>query len=383
MKIINYARQSISRKDIASVVKVLKSDYLTQGPNIKLFSQNIKKFSKSKNCILFNSATSALHAACLSLGINSKSSLWTSSNSFISSATCGLMCGSKVDFVDIDPHTFNMSPEILETKLKKSKKKPDVIVVVHFAGLPCEMSDFKYLSKKYEFNIIEDASHAIGSFYNNNPTGSSKYSDITVFSFHPVKIITTGEGGAALTNSKNLAKNLELISNQGIERDNRLFVNKKMKNKNWYYEMHKLGFNYRMNEMQSALGLSQMKNINKFIKKRKNIFDFYKTNIDQDLFDIQYIPNNIQSSYHLAVVRKKSKISKKKIFDYFLKKGIRLQSHYIPIHLHPFFQKNGFKKMSLRNTENYYENSFSLPIYYDLKIDEQKKVINALNKISF
>ena len=383
MKIINYAKQHVSKRDILEVTKVLKSDFLTQGPISKSFSEKIKSISKAKHCTLFNSATSALHGACAALGLDNKSLLWTSANSFLSSATCGLMCGSKVDFVDIDVNTFNICSNKLETKLKKSKKKPDVLVVVHFAGLPCEMKSINYLSKKYNFKIIEDASHAIGSNCMGFPTGSSHFSDITVFSFHPVKIITTGEGGAALTNSSLLSKKLDLISNQGIERNQTLFKNKKMKNCSWYYEMQSLGYNYRMNDIQSALGMSQLNQIKKFIKKREYIFNYYKKNLDTKYLKLQHISSNVRSSYHLAVATCKNKISKKSIFKKFLHNGIRLQTHYIPIHLHPYFKRLGFKKKQFPICENYYENSFSLPIYYGLNLQDLKKVVNVTKDIFY
>lgn len=381
---IPYGKQNINKSDLDEVLKVLTSDFLTQGPKVPLFESEVKKIVKSEFAFALNSATSALHIACLSLGLKEGDRLWTSPNSFVASANCGLYCGAKVDFVDIDPFTFNMDMKLLELKLEEAKKNnalPKIIVPVHMAGLSCDMKELKKLSKKYKFKIVEDASHAIGSKYNNNPVGNCLYSDVTVFSFHPVKIVTTGEGGIATTNDRTIAKKIDILRTHGITK-NPLNMKNKLHGP-WYFEQHDLGFNYRMSDIHAALGLSQLKRLNKFTKKRNQIAKNYDLLLKGLPLRSQKIVNSNFSSYHLYIIRlnlEKIEKSKEAIFNSLRKKGIGVQVHYIPIHYHPFFQELNFKKGDFPNTEKYYEEALSLPIYPDLKKSEQLKVVKALKE---
>ena len=273
---IPYSRQKITSKDVSAVTKILKSDFLTQGRTIEIFEKEICKKVKAKYGVAANSGTSALHIGCLALGLKSKDYLWTVGNSFVASANCGRYCGANVEFIDINPKTFNIDPEILEKKLKETPKNkiPKILVVVHFTGEPAEMKKIYNLKKKYKFKIIEDASHALGAKIKKDPVGSCKYSDLTVFSFHPVKSITTAEGGVATTNNKEVFIKMQLLRNHGITRNINLL---KKKNKSyWYYEQQLLGFNYRMNDLEAALGVSQLKNLDSFIKERRKIVKNYR-----------------------------------------------------------------------------------------------------------
>ena len=284
---IPYSRQQISQIDVKNVIRVLKSKLITQGKKVEEFENKLANFCKSKFAVTTNSATSALHISCISLGLSKNDYLWTVPNTFVASSNCALYCGAKVDFVDIDPITNNISIHELKRKLKISKLKnklPKILVVVHFGGHPCNLKEIKNLSKKYKFKIIEDASHALGAKYKNEKIGSCKYSDVTVFSFHPVKSITTAEGGSALTNNKKLYENMSMLRTHGITKDKKKFKNKKNSDP-WYFEQQLLGFNYRMNEIEAALGISQLKSLNSFIKKRNKIAKIY----DKHLSDLPII----------------------------------------------------------------------------------------------
>ena len=293
---IPYSRQSIQKKDINSVIQVLKSNFLTQGPKVEQFEKSIRKITKAKYSVAVNSATSALHLACISLGLKKNEYLWTVPNTFVASANCALHCGAKVDFVDIDSNTLNISLEKLEIKLKNTikKKLPKILVTVHFAGLPTMQDEIFKLSKKYKFKIIEDASHSIGAKYKSEPVGSCKWSDITIFSFHPVKIITTGEGGMLLTNKKYVAEKSRILRTHGII---------KSKNNDWYYEQRYLGYNYRMSDIHASLGISQVRRLKKFISKRNEIAALYKRELSNLPLDFQQIDKNAISSYHLFVIK--------------------------------------------------------------------------------
>jgi len=336
---ISYSRQIINSEDIRKVKEVLKSDFLTQGPKSRLFEKKLSKNVGAKFATTFNSGTSALHISCLSLGVGKGDLVWTCTNSFVASANCALYCGANVDFVDIDKSSYNISISDLEKKLKISKtlsKLPKVIIPVHFGGFPCDMKSIFELSKKYKFKIIEDASHALGAKYYNNKIGDCKYSDITVFSFHPIKIITTAEGGAALTNSSYLDNKLKLLRTHGITRQKKYLVNKKKES--WYYEFQELGYNYRLNEIQSALGLSQLERLNKWVGYRNQLADIYTKELKNLPLIVPKVKKGYYSSYHLFVIRvlnNKRKISRDFLYKLLKNNGIESNVHYIPIHSHP------------------------------------------------
>jgi UDP-4-amino-4,6-dideoxy-N-acetyl-beta-L-altrosamine transaminase len=390
---IPYSRQDIIKKDIDAVIKVLKSDFLTQGPQVPNFEKAVCKYTEAKYGVAVNSATSALHIACLALGVKAGDRVWTSPNTFVASANCAIYCGAKIDFVDIDPDTYNLSINELKKKLEAAKKKkllPKVVIPVHFAGQPCEMHQIYKLSKKYNFKIIEDASHAPGSAYLRNENlkkknfikvGSSKYSDITIFSFHPVKIITTAEGGIALTNNKFLSDRMRLLRAHGITREK-----KKLRNQSsaeWYYEQIELGFNYRMNDIQAALGIEQLKRIDKFVLKRNILAKRYNRLLKNIAVKTPQLFSNIISSFHLYVINLNEKFDKKqhmKLFKLMRKKGIGVNLHYIPVHTHPYYLKMGFKKGDFPNSEKFYEKAISLPLYPNLKKKDQDFIINILRK---
>ena len=373
---IPYSTQTIEKKDIKSVIKVLSSKFLTQGPKVSEFESKLKLFVKSKHAVASNSATSSLILACLALGIKKNDIVWTSPNSFVSTANCAVHCGAKIDFVDIDKNTFNISIEKLKIKLikaKKANKLPKLIIPVHFAGNPCDMKEIFKLSKIYKFKILEDASHALGSKYNGHLIGSCKYSDVCVFSFHPVKSITTGEGGMGLTNNKNIFNKMKLYSIHGIE--------KKKSNTSWLYEQKVLGYNFRMSDIQASLGISQLSRLKQFIKKRSKIAKFYDKRFKKLFYEKQQIQKNSISSYHLYVIKIKKKPyakERKKLFNILKKKNFGVQVHYIPIYRHPFYKKMGFKIKYFPNNEDYYSRAISLPIFPNLKIKNNERIIKIL-----
>ncbi len=381
---IRYSRQLISSSDIKTVNQVLKSDFLTQGPKSILFEKKLSSKFNVKYSTSSNSATSALHLACLALGVKKGDHVWTCTNSFVASASCALHCGAKIDLVDINSETYNLDINSLSKKLKiafKKKKLPKVVIPVHFAGLPCEMREIYKLSKKYKFKIIEDASHAVGAKYYGSKIGSCKYSDITIFSFHPVKIMTTAEGGAALTNSKELDFKLKFYRSHGITKE-RKFLDKGNK-ANWYYECKDLGFNYRLNDIQSALGISQLKKVNKWLLYRNKLAKNYQKSLKN--LPIKFFLNKkgFYSSYHLFIIKilkNKKGLNRDDLFNYLYKKKIQTNVHYIPIHTHPFYRKLGFKSKNFPNAENYIKNCLSLPMHAALNFSDQNKVINQIKK---
>jgi len=382
---IPYGKQDINQSDIEAVIAVLKSDFLTQGPQVPLFEKNVSNYCNAQYGVAVNSATSALHVACLALGLGKDDWLWTSPNSFVASANCGLYCGAKVDFVDIDPKTYNLSVEELKKKLiqaKKDNKLPKIVIPVHFAGQSCDMQSIHKLSKEFGFKILEDASHAIGGKYLDKPIGGCQYSDITVFSFHPVKIITTAEGGLATTNQKELAEKMQLFRAHGITREPKLMTKKT--EGGWYYQQVELGFNYRMNDLQAALGIAQMKRLDKFITIRHLL----KQRYDELLKDLPLITpaqsSDSYSSLHLYPVQLKlEQLSKahNQIFDELRKNGVGVNLHYIPIHMQPYYQNIGFKKGDFPKAEDYYSRAISIPIYQGLTTELQDKVVAVLKKI--
>ena len=380
---IFYGKQSIDQNDIDAVVEVLKSDFLTQGPAIEKFEKCVAEYCGAKYAVAVTSATAALHISCLATGLGKGDILWTSPITFTASANCGRYCGADVDFVDIDPSTYNMSIAELEKKLQAAEIKPRVVVPVHLAGQSCEMDKIYKLSQKYGFKVIEDASHAIGADYKETKVGCCKYSDMTVFSFHPVKIVTTGEGGMVLTNDKDLYEKLVLYRSHGITRDPKLMTG--TADGPWYYQQIDLGFNYRMTDMQAALGYSQMQKVNEFVSKRRYLAKRYNELL-KNINGIQLPDQNedTKSSWHLYVVRVDfSKISKTKnqIFAEMKEKGICLNLHYIPVHTQPYYENLGFKGGDFPNSEKYYEEAFTLPLYYSLTDEQQDHIVKSLVEV--
>lgn len=390
-KIIPYGKQTINDSDIEAVIQVMKSDFLTQGPLTPKFEKVISKYTQSSYAIAMVNATSALHLACLSLGVKKGDLVWTSPISFVASANCAKYCGAEVDFVDIDKDTYNMSVDALEEKLKLAKEKnqlPKVVIPVHLSGQSCDMETISELARRYGFKIIEDASHAIGGSYKSKKVGACNYSDICVFSFHPVKIITTCEGGICTTNDKELYKKIYNLRSHGIVKNQEEMVNKK--DGQWYYEQIDLGYNYRLNDLQAALGISQLNRLDQFVSKRAKVFELYNKifNSDNEL-KTPFQDINTASSFHLYILRikKESGLNRKVIFEKLRNNGILVNIHYIPIYRQPYYEAN-FNKEDFTNSESYYEEAISLPIFPDLT-EEQihfvaeiiKKSINYQNSI--
>jgi len=382
---IPYGRQSISQNDIDAVVRVLQSEWITQGPVIDEFEKAVATFCGAEYAVAVNSATSALHIACLALGLGPGDTVWTSPNSFVASANCAMFCGAFVNFVDIDPQTGNLSVENLEQKLviaESSGNLPKILIPVHFAGQPCEMEDICRLARKYGILVVEDASHAIGARYQNDCVGSCRYSDMTVFSFHPVKILTTGEGGMVLTNNQVHFEKLLRLRNHGITRNQALFV--KPSPGPWYYEQLELGFNYRMTDIQAALGLSQLSRLELFLERRNHLAERYNMAFQHlPLTLLSLLPGNY-SSWHLYVVRlqlEQIRLSHKEVFEALRSAGIQVNLHYIPIHTQPYYQSQGFSYGDFPNAEQHAREAVSLPIFFELGDTEQAYVIEQLQTI--
>ena len=377
---IYYGRQDISLEDMDAVRAVLASDFLTQGPEIERFEQAVASYCGAKYAVAVSSATAALHIACSAAGLSAGDTLWTSPNTFVASANCGRYCGADVDFVDIDPRTYNMSVKALKEKLHSAEKKPKVIIPVHFSGQPCDMAEIYRHAKEHDITIIEDASHAIGAEYQGDRIGSCKYSDMTVFSFHPVKIITTGEGGMVLTNDQDLYEQLKLLRVHGITRDP-----KQMSHNDgpWYYEQIELGYNYRMTDMQAALGRSQMERLSQFLERRRYLAKRYDELLKNLPLTLPYQMESTNSSWHLYVVclHQTVKISKVEIFKRMAERGITLNLHYIPVHLHPYYKALGFSVGDFPMSEQYYDAVFTLPLYYGLTDAQQDMVVYALKEV--
>jgi len=381
---IRYGQQDITQADIDAVIAVLKSVNLTQGPNIPAFEQSVLTHTGAKHAVAVNSATSALHIACLALGLGSGDWLWTTPNTFVASANCGLYCGAQVDFVDIDPHTYNLCPIKLEEKLiaaDKAGKLPKVVVPVHLAGQPCDMAAIHALGQKYGFRIIEDASHAIGGKYKGEPIGNCCYSDITVFSFHPVKIITTAEGGMALTNSHELATRLGLLRSHGITRDPALMT--QPTDGPWYYQQVALGYNYRMTDIQAALGVSQMTRLRHYVGRRHEIAERYSQLLADLPLTLPWQHPDSYSAYHLYVIRlqlDQTRVTHLQVFEALRAKDIMVNLHYIPVHTQPYYQKMGFKTGDFPAAEQYYREAISIPMHPTLTNAEQDQVASVLRE---
>jgi len=376
---IPYGRQNIAESDVESVIEILNSDWLTQGPVVEEFECAIANYVGVQYAVSASNATAALHLACRALDLEPGDTLWTSPNTFLASANCALYCGANVDFVDIDSKTYNMCPFALAEKLEnaeKTGKLPKIIIPVHFAGQSCDMKKISQLAKKFGCKIIEDASHAIGATYDDKKVGSCEYSDIAVFSFHPVKIITTGEGGMAVTNQEILAEKMRTLRSHGMTRNANHMT--KPSEGAWYYQQIDLGFNYRLTDIQSALGLTQLKRIEQFIDQRRYLANRYHqklTDLSTQL-PVHHILN--ESSWHLYVIQVDNR---KKIFDMLREKNIGVNVHYIPVHTQPYYQKMGFKIGDFPNAENYYSRAISLPMYYDLRDEKQDIVIQAMKEM--
>ena len=382
---IPYSKQLILNKDIQEVVKVLRSDFLTQGPMVKKFENKISNYVKSKYAVAVNSATSALHLSCLALGLKKNDIVWTSTNTFVSTANCALLCGAKVDFIDIDLEDYNLCIESLKNKLKianKTNKLPKIIIPVHFAGRPCKMKEIFKLSKKYGFKIIEDSSHALGSEIYGQKIGSCKYSDLCVFSFHPVKNITTGEGGMVTTNNKVYSEKIEMLRTHGITKNKKIF---KLKNPPpWHFEQLNLGLNYRMSDIAAALGISQLKSLKYFLRSRNKIAKFYDKKLNSYKLFLPKKDKTIKNAFHLYPIRTKGKnkrITRLRLFNYLRKKDIYVNIHYIPVHYHPYYKKIGFRKNDYPKMKSYYDSVLSLPVYPGLKENKISKIINYIKKI--
>ena len=378
---IPYGKQDITKEDIDAVVEVLKSDFLTQGPQVDKFQTAISNYTNASYSVAFNSATSALHCACLALNLKENDWLWTSPITFVASANCALYCGANVDFIDIDPDTYNMCPKALENKLieaEKSSKLPKVVVPVHLSGQPCDMKTFKKLSNKFGFKIIEDASHSVGGKYLNEPIGSCSYSDITVFSFHPVKIITTGEGGVATTNTPELAERMKLLASHGITRDA-----SKMTHESegaWYYQQIDLGFNYRMTDIQAALGLSQLNRLDDYVALRHRFAERYDDLLRNLPLSTPYQHSDGYSAFHLYIIRLRDNKKRDYVFDYLRKNGIGANIHYIPVHKQPYFKEKNVKYRNLNISEEYYKDALSIPLYPSMTERQQDEVVSCLKK---
>ncbi len=382
---IPYGRQDITQNDIDAVVGVLRSDWLTQGPMVPSFEQCVAKYVGAQYAVAVNSATSALHIACLALELGPGDRLWTTPNTFVASANCALYCGAQVDFVDIDPRTYNLCPHKLEEKLvdaEKAGKLPKIVVPVHLTGQPCDMAAIHALSQKYGFRIIEDASHAIGGKYKGEPIGNGRYSDITVFSFHPVKIITTAEGGMALTNSDELAMRMGLLRSHGITRDPVLMT--QPMSGHWYYQQVALGYNYRLTDIQAALGVSQITRLQQYIARRHEIADRYNQLLADLPLTLPWQHPDSHSAYHLYVIRLQLaniQLSHLQVFEALRTKEIMVNLHYIPVHTQPYYQRMGFKTGDFPEAEQYYREAISIPMYPTLTDEEQNTVVQSFREV--
>jgi UDP-4-amino-4,6-dideoxy-N-acetyl-beta-L-altrosamine transaminase len=383
---IPYGRQDITQSDIDAVISVLRSDFLTQGPMVPLFEQTVANYCSAEHAVAVNSATAALHIACMALNLGPGDTLWTSANTFVASANCAIYCGAKVDFVDIDPRTYNMSIESLSEKLaaaEKTGKLPKILVPVHLCGQSCDMKSIYALSQKYGFKIIEDASHAIGAKYIDEAVGSCRYSDITVFSFHPVKIITTGEGGMALTNCPTLANRMRRHRSHGITSEPSE-MRQRQKIEIWNYQQNRIGYNYRMTDIQAALGVSQMSRLDEYVHRRHQIADKYDTDLAALPLVTPWQHPDSHSSYHLYPVRlqlEKTRKTQRQIYDELHAAGILVNLHYIPVYRQPYYEDMGFNAGYCGEAERYFRDALSIPLYPTMTAMQQDEVISALGTV--
>ena len=379
---IPYGRQDITQEDIDSVIEVLNSDFLTQGPQVPAFEASIRDYCGVNHAFAVNSGTSALHVACLALGIGPGDEVWTSPNTFVASANCALYCGASADFVDIDLRTYNLSPEALSQKLEQRRdsggKLPSVVIPVHLCGQSCDMEAIRALGDEYGFRIIEDASHALGGRYKESRIGDCRYSDMTVFSFHPVKIVTTAEGGAVTTNSTELAQRLELFRSHGITRNDALMT--QPTHGPWYYEQIELGYNYRMTDLQAALGSSQMQRLDAYVSRRHELAERYDVELAQLPVQLPHREPFNYSAFHLYVVLLEGAGANQRraIFESLRAQGIGVNVHYIPVHTQPYYRALGFEVGDFPNAEDYYARALSIPLFPNLALEQQDQVVGAL-----
>lgn len=385
MNIIPYSRQWIDEEDINAVANILRGNWLTQGPTIEQFERAVAEYCGVKYAVAVSSGTAALHIACLAAGLGTDDILWTSPNTFVASSNCALYCGAHPDFVDIAPRTYNVDVDALEVKLSNVERTgslPKIVVPVHFAGQSCEMERVQQLSKKYNFTVIEDACHAIGGSYKGSKIGSCKFSDMTVFSFHPVKIITTGEGGMVLTNNKDLYQKLILLRTHGITRDT--FFMEDESDGDWYYQQIELGMNYRITDIQAALGLSQFRRIDEFVTRRNELAERYNRVLSDLPLTLPCQHPDTYSAFHLYVVRlklNKLKKTRKMIFDLLRQKRIGVNVHYIPVHTQPYYRRLGFSFGQFPESERYYNEALTLPLFPAMTDNEQDYVISSLREV--
>ncbi|WP_394558659.1 UDP-4-amino-4,6-dideoxy-N-acetyl-beta-L-altrosamine transaminase [Aquipseudomonas alcaligenes] len=381
---IPYGHQDIIQADIDAVVDVLLSDFLTQGPVVPRFEQTVAGHVGARYALAVNSATSALHIACLALGLGPGDYLWTSPITFVASANCGLYCGASVDFVDIDPRSYNLCPQALERKLEQAKQAgclPKVVVAVHLCGQPCDMQAIQALAQRYGFHIIEDASHAIGGQYRGEFIGNCRYSDITIFSFHPVKIITTAEGGMALTNDSQLAERMALLRSHGITREPERMTHEA--DGPWYYQQIELGFNYRMTELQAALGVTQMERLGRYVARRHELAQRYDALLAEFPLSTPWQHPDSYSGMHLYVIRLQLAglhVTHRQVFESLREQGVGVNLHYIPVHTQPYYQRLGFKQGDFPQAESYYCEAISLPMFQTMTEQQQDSVVSALRK---
>ena len=377
---IPYGHQNISQDDIDAVIEVLRSDWLTQGPSVERFEKAIASYCESQYGVAVANGTAALHLACLGLGLTVGDYLWTSPNSFVASANCGRYCGAEIDFVDIDSHTYNMCVKALALKLAQTPADllPKIVVPVHFAGQPCDLIAMRELADQYGFKLLVDGCHALGAKYHGHPVGCNVYADATVFSFHPVKTMTTAEGGMVLTNDKQVADTIARLRAHGITRDANLTESDNFGG--WYYEQLELGFNYRISDLQAALGVSQMTRVNDFVRRRQSLADRYQKLLSDLPLQLPEVSAHCQSAWHLFVVLVQSDL-RDKVFAFMRESGIGVQVHYIPIHLQPYYRQLGFKLGDFPQAEQYYAQAISLPIYYDLTDEQQDYVVSKLMEV--